>query len=596
MLENSSSSSSSNSGNRTTSTISTSRWRSAFFIVGLVGPILAVIYIALGSYYLSNNIYGAVDEVGVGAAEAEADPTSYHHRVSVVSHVNEDVGESQSSRSRTSRDETTAALPPQDDNETTPTSDPTITTNTHNTDTDTGTNMNSKPYLIYHIGPPKTGTTTIQDSLRELQHEGVLLKDNYMFYSEQDTNARPRKTIPLASLVQDNECHKEMSDRVSLSLEEKRQLPCWQHMVQSLLTATATTTTSLSPPRDYESSNITTTTPKHHNVLWSYEVLSFRSFREASRWGLMAELLSEHWNVMVIITYRRYYEWLLSAKKQNEKWTASKPRTNAWPPKAKEPRPFHPTFTSRNFDDKLGLGNDLPFYFTDRLLEQWSAAAHYYDNTDDNPSKNSDRHNTHHLSIRVANMHDPQGLVTNFICDVLPHATHTCQASMAKQQQGAKVSNPAQDVNMFYYDVLALRAAKAGFVNTTRYTRREVVLKLLEYHTGTSTDTSTTAKNESDMLNSNQTNQTTSSSTSTWRDFPVVCPSKPELQDFLDVSLEKERAVLPELAAGYQEEHAKKFWKDYENHKFCWLDYAAALKQPEWKEFFQNLWVSSYNT
>jgi hypothetical protein len=373
-------------------------------------------------------------------------------------------------------------------------------------------NNNNKPYLIYHIGPPKTGTTTIQDTLRSFRNT-TLLQDNIV-YDDPAVNATLIDL--LLDLALNNDCHKQLAtmhqeNNNSTIKKDVREIPyCWRKQTASL--------------RHYRAQN--------KSILVSAEPISYRKLGFANRWGLLAKLLQDEWNVIILIGYRRYYEWITSAKEHQQKWRKEKRQLNIW--NGVRLKPLHPKFTKPKLPKGVGP-NQIPFYFTDTVIKAWS------ENT-----------------IRIVNLNDEKSLPSTFVCDVLPHAKHTCQAVMdlEKQSQVERISNAGKTP---YYEVLAMLAADMNWMNTSRISRHDFVLTMQEH-------------------NENTLNQT-------WRDFEVVCPSRAEMEAFLNISLAKERAVLPAFAKDHEEELRAKFWQAVELKKFCWIDALRVLQKEPWRDF-----------
>lgn len=158
----------------------------------------------------------------------------------------------------------------------------------------------SKPKFFLHIGPHKSATTSIQCALHEAR-EVLRRQDGIEFLGKADLNFcdGPKKD----NAKQDprfkgfNTCILE-SDK-----EDNRS--CWKNVSQTF--------------RDYRDAGGGTTT-----LVLSKESLSaFTSTRHSDEedrtifWDRVAESL-RGWNVTVVMAYRRYFEWLPSAKFQQD--------------------------------------------------------------------------------------------------------------------------------------------------------------------------------------------------------------------------------------------------------------------------------------
>jgi hypothetical protein len=403
-----------------------------------------------------------------------------------------------------------------------------------------------KPWLVIHVGPPKTATTTIQEALTTDTFQQALQRDNYVYtgaYIRNDGQfQRPKK---INQQLKDVRCHMEMSKaRQQLSRKNKRQnspkkavkevvsrVPCAKEIVRLL--------------QIFKKRN--------QSLIISDETLSnawtaFYDMRNKAPLDFISlrELLSDDWNLLVIIGYRRFVDWLPSAKQQIERWNPHKPRMNKWPDGTRTGGKA----VSGVFPDYWKRPRGLAYHYTHEVL----AAV---DNI---------------LPVRIFNMHltdaDDDQLVpvrTNFLCHALPNAPHTC--AFSKQMDAAtlqeKIANPQQTLS---YDMLATAAAAANLIDTVAIKRHDAVLAAQEYHEKVLNQTAT--------------------------DFPVTCPDKSEYETYLNHSLILEKEILPELFAttpALEERHIADFWKSVAQQKYCHIDTAAVLQESQWVTFFWNL-------
>jgi hypothetical protein len=108
----------------------------------------------------------------------------------------------------------------------------------------------------------------------------------------------------------------------------------------------------------------------------------------------------------------------------------------------------------------------------------------------------------------------------------------------------------------FDYDLIVVRAANLGLIDTQQMTRQEARNHLTWYHSG--------------LLNK------------TRLDLPLKCPTRDRLERFLAKSLALEDLVMNDLAVGTmnrlqeqlkKEDHIASFWKSALNDKvYCWVD------------------------
>lgn len=157
-------------------------------------------------------------------------------------------------------------------------------------------------------------------------------------------------------------------------------------------------------------------------------------------------------------------------------------------------------------------------------------------------------------------MHAEGSLRTMFFCDTMPSAKNTCKHCMKLDQTDAEEphSNAAKNV---WYDHLAIEAADAGLINTTKSFRRDVRKAMAKYQEKTLKRAPV--------------------------DFPLLCPTQEQLEVLLNASLLWEKELMSEMHS--EEEHITSFWKRVDAKKYCFIDAQATLQMEEWKTFFRAL-------
>jgi len=166
----------------------------------------------------------------------------------------------------------------------------------------------AKPHLVLHVGPSKTGTTSLQTDLTRFQDRGYLAADNYFyagryyhpFYNEKGILQVNKTTSPLldeARGMLQKECT--LSPRSRCCAEFKRQLDEYRRLGLNVILSDEAFNHFWLSPADYH------------------------AIREA---------LQDEWDVVVVVGYRRFYEWIASYKYQRDRldhknvvWK------NAWP-------------------------------------------------------------------------------------------------------------------------------------------------------------------------------------------------------------------------------------------------------------------------
>ena len=396
------------------------------------------------------------------------------------------------------------------------------------------TEDSNKPYLIVHVGPPKTGTTSLQNAFEQLDKKGILAKDNFVY-----------KLYPELPFLEQG-CHTQLLkyrqsfndtdyDEQEMAHYMRHNITCWRDVLAKF--------------QPY--------LERRTSILISCEPLSFIHKRvwpkdrghSMGDWRSMLLTLFQDWDFRVIYGYRRYHEWFLSAKQQLLRWTPAKPKMNKWPDSGgAKPKDLRPKIVTSRQNMPL-----LPYRYADHLMEEMQK----------NPELTSAVFNMH-LPIHKANT----SLVSTFVCDeaILPNATNTC--GYVREQDHKKstetVKNPSQSL---FYDALAV-AGYQKFLKQTKkppFHRHRVALDAQSF-------------NEETLHQGPL-------------DFPLLCPTKDELEPLLDLSLSLERQIVPEFANmhGVEAEHQASFWQMYEKKKFCWIDVDATLQNETWVNFFQKM-------
>ena len=458
--------------------------------------------------------------------------------------------------------------------------------NNNNNNNNNGKNSRDKPYIVIHVGPPKTGSTTIQFALEHLNASGILAQDNYRyddylverimskkcswkllshrkkFYKKNmhatnnvastsnkngTTNNRDDESndgdsdinIPHFNDILNEE--KGYNDRLASSLIDN--VDCWNKTIRLLQPYLETKT----------------------NLMYSGEPWSFKSHRVWSQthftmidWKSIYITLSKDWNILVVFGYRRYYEWLVSSHQQLNRYTPSKVETKDWPKKGQKHNRYSinkiPVPQTRESMFKL------LYRYSDDLKQEMIQHPYIpfkilnmHNNDDDNTSAST-----------TSNKKKKYGLVSNFVCDVLPNAPQTCKYSIEHSHELEVIKNPSESL---FYDVLGVAAYHEGYIDVPQgnYDRHDVAVAIQEYH--------------ENVLNR------------TSFDFPLKQPKIEKLQNLLNLSLTLEEEVLPEFATspGVKEKHESNFWKyTLDKQRYSWIDTHQVLhNDTNWISFFK---------
>ena len=368
----------------------------------------------------------------------------------------------------------------------------TITANPHNTRHD------GAPLFILHIGPPKTGTTSIQYFSGE--NEQMLRHDNIYYLGQY----KKRQEMRVHDLC--------------FSCLMGKEKDCQQKW------------------RDLES-KVNYHFEQNHTVMMSEEnfiVQDAEGDNEEHLWKYLEPMLSK-WNVRVIFTYRRYYEWLPSWYHQyhnpNGDRGTKKKRFLLWPDGKRRVIPPFRSFFQQHIDNDFNLLVEV---------KKWKA-------------KFSD--------VRVINMHSGGETVRQMFCNAIPEAKKLCDvASRAKK---FKTKNSSK-VKYVHFDMIAMGAYREGLVKAG-LSRTEVRQAVEAHSPGLGFSKLT--------------------------DFPLLCLTKKQAGAFLNLSLAFESELLPEFhstSTGAEELKAG-FSNSLEMGTFCSVDVKSVLKDERWQEFFTTL-------
>jgi hypothetical protein len=254
-----------------------------------------------------------------------------------------------------------------------------ITVASSNTVHDNDSNNNDqqqRPYFILHIGPPKSGTTTLQEELTAAQNNmhGWLQLDNYLYTGQyykrgklthktgNNHTGSSRSNMPFIKSILSQQCHLQLEKRRLKFYRQQQQQEQRTNKKQSITTPTTTLANVLGSVQCWkdalnllESYRLNQTNIIHSDETYGYKWRDWDIRRSsgvsssstsmqrnenttaaaaAGPWdwiSLYETLHDAGWNVVVVLGYRRYAEWIVSVKQHAEKWTGRKPRHAMWP-------------------------------------------------------------------------------------------------------------------------------------------------------------------------------------------------------------------------------------------------------------------------
>lgn len=357
-----------------------------------------------------------------------------------------------------------------------------------------------QPKFFLHVGPHKTATTSIQCALYHYQ-EILKDKDSLVFLGKVDASFCSSKG---KSIVQDERIRK-------LETCVRDPNDCWWTVTQ-----------------DWK-----TNRKAGYGMMLSKELISdlasIHHSKEEDRlqfWAAMEKALLD-WNVTVVVTYRRYFEWLPSAFNQHAFHQRIQAR-EAWPVSPVRP------LTMEEVVAGVVEGTAVPPYpFVNDILD-WKFPPTW--------------------KVWMMNMHDTKDIVKTFFCHSDLNAKHTCATY---QPLAPTRQSPAE---YLVYDHLNVQALHWGWMKAGR--RGQLAR-------------STKAFVESVLQMSPQ-------------DFPKDCPSQSLLESFLAYSLAMEAKLLGTTGMDTKQ-HTELFWKS--SADLCTVNATKVLSANEtkWKKYFSSL-------
>ena len=375
----------------------------------------------------------------------------------------------------------------------------------------------TKQTLILHVGPPKTASTTIQDALRVMSRR-IYNEDSYIVMYKVFSNIEA------------------YSKSKSKEINYGGGFPFSFTSLESDLNATADHRTIHGEKYywDYVVSHFFRVARKEKkNVLLSAEEFCFDRFPDNDfTWNLVLPELQK-WDVQVVVTYRRYFEWLTS---WYFRMVSNKFRLNEFA-------------TEFFFRDKYV---SFQTFFNDTLSD---AQKLIHDGAwmDVHPTQHAIRKfGKHFQNIKQFNLHQSKNhneVVRDFICNVISNPTNTtCQALTemeyvtGKKNEGANV-NFGLLVHAFHNQGLISDGEFKAIFRHNSFLRNKFQEKI---------------KNTFPAI-----------------EVPYKCLSHTQLQQLLNMSLSFEKYLQPKWfqSNGVKEDHVNKFWNAVESKKYCDLDF-----------------------
>ena len=393
-------------------------------------------------------------------------------------------------------------------------------------------------YLILHIGPPKTGTTTIQCSLRALEESSFFPNNVAIMETE---SCRPskadQKTIQVSQELKLGKGGENTYDNILLGksflpncFDNKNwdgTEPCWKTAYLKYIHEQG-----LQHNRSVIASNeiLGGSWVKMNNHSTGDDFVAKTFFQN------LRKSLGPRYQVIIVVGYRRWYEWTISYYSYQYNNFFNKPRKKR---KTLEEYFYNPR-KRQSFTDQivafLAAGETVPG-----------------------------------ITIKLLNMHNHDvDLTHSFYCQSMPTALNMCSLAMDNMTSSIlrvrKNQSPAED-NSIFYSLISQEAVRRGMVPSNM--NRILALKQIRgFH--------------QNMTRKSQT-------------LPKACPSADFYSRVLNDSMQKEERVFSHFYRNdplFQMDHWKKLHREAfekDKHKLCTVNTTAVLENDEWKSFFPSL-------
>ena len=449
-----------------------------------------------------------------------------------------------------------------------------------------------QPLLVLHLGPGKTGTTGLQVDLTKPELQESLGQDGYWYAGRyyNNTHLRPKdghldegkeSFSPLLTMLRQILIpRKALNNNNGDPLQKycKNTQTCWkvfrnevdqaskEHKVTNIVLSDeplalrwskgrfatlrdSLITSSASSSLDSDDNDDLSVQPQQH---------------------LQHQL---QWKPLVVVSYRRFYEWLPSSIYQRNR---KRLRDTEWPSKGD----LHAL--ELLWPHVVTQWRDHHYTFMDSLVDQAQQAGieHRILNI-----HLVDADNNNNISSGTSG-----SIRTEFLCHVLPNAPSSCATSRqmdelvvsSAESNNNSISNnntssstsrqkrvnvrDQNTIELLYQDMITTQAADQGLIQQRLYSRTQVREALRE--------------------NLQAANQTARA------DLEQYCPTRDELDVLYQQSLDMEvKYILPTLSSDratqqqWVEEHRKGFDQMVASNAFCILNLEAAVRQL--RDFFE---------
>ena len=390
-----------------------------------------------------------------------------------------------------------------------------------------------KGHLTLHVGPSKTATTTLQTDLTEAFDAGWLdggTEEDRAYFHYAGRYYRPYISNITGNLVINRSESPLLS--VMRTMREDGDCADFRRALDDLYEEEKERVAKVSMDADDNGESAF-----FLNVIVSDEAFG-NMWLDASDYEAIRDAVGDEWHVTVVVGFRRFQEWIVSSKFQRD-------RTDKLSAMGKE---YWPSAGGRAL---------LPM-FPDTLRD-WRHWYHYTDSIVETVGTT--------FPVRILNLHSPDesSILTQFLCEILESAEVACAHSRERDFLAEETVMNAQEaatVPSLYYDAIATAAAEAGFIDESAFKRSEVREAARVY------------QEETLGLSS--------------QDLPQVCPSRAQLDELFELSLEMEQAYMPSLFSDDDDSDSLNRLDEFEakvaENSYCWVDTTAILLDSNWQQ------------
>ena len=404
-----------------------------------------------------------------------------------------------------------------------------------------------EPFLVFHIGPHKTATSTTQCDLsyhRDLLYEKASVAYLGRRYYKLCENKEAATNMPAINTRDLLECLEEHS--LNKPCNQQKIWVKFENILERLSGENITVIIS------DEAFSRMKSTPKNMRLLHS----TLNKFYPGQ--------------VRISLVYRRYFEYILSVHNEVYK-PLGRRDTKVWPSEGHRGYihpfvTFYEMFEKQHFFGLAEKKGEKYFPYMQQAALQHVHPVEYLQHFWSDSSN----------AVQIFNMHVVRDdMSTSYVESILPRGKANVfqQGKMeVKLRNKTKPSRSNPSLNLDF-DRLAVTAKEIGLFDSTEWGRREVAKateKLFQK-----------LKVENNM---------------TLEDFPQVCLNETQLKDFLRYSLDVEQHLFfpnhGQRAQQNDEEakiHESDFYRAVQRGKFCNMDVTKVIEMPLVRKFYESL-------